>query len=206
MWERQALIKLRLVAGDGSLGADAEAVAESFAYGQGLDPKGIAEIHHLRTRMERELAREDLSQFNLKKGRGGIVDIEFLAQMLQLSHGYRYPGARKRATLEALRALTGHGILKKGEHRLLSEGYLFLRRLDHRLRLERDQSMNILEREPEKLQRVAQALGYKLHDKQSPGDLLLRDYERWRERIRSCYERCFETESEILFRGPTVLH
>ena len=198
LWERQALIKLRYTAGDRSLGTEAESVAEGFAYDKGLDQDGIAEIHHLRMRMERELAHEDDSQFNLKKGRGGLVDVEFLTQMLQLAHGHRYSGIRKRATLEALWAFRDHKILEKDDYRLLSEGYLFLRRLDHRLRLERDQSLDILEREPDKLHGVAQALGYKRRDNQSLGNLLLRDYEQWREQIRSCYERFFRGNAAVL--------
>lgn len=196
LWERQALIKLRCVAGDPRLGRHAERAAEGFVYGKGLTQDGIAEIHHLRMRMERELAKEDPSQFNLKKGKGGMVDIEFLAQMLQLTHGYRYPALRLRGTLEALRALHNHKIIKKSEYHLLSEGYLFLRHLDHRLRLERQLSIDMLEREAVKLQTVAQALGYRRRAKESPGDLLLRDYEEWRERIRSCYDRFFKPQSE----------
>jgi len=200
LWERQALIKARFVAGDPNLGHGAEEVAKSFAYGKGLSQGGIAEINHLRMRMERELAQEDHSQFNLKKGKGGLVDIEFLTQMLQLSHGYRHPEICQRGTLEALSALQDQKILKKSEYRLLSEGYLFLRRLDHRLRLERDRSIDILEREPEKLQGVAQALGYKgsskstKNDKENVGRLLLKDYELRRERIRLCYDRFFSPD------------
>ena len=197
LWERQALIKARFVAGERSLGTDAEQVAEDFAYGKRLTKEGIGEIHHLRMRMERELAQEDPSRFNLKKGKGGMVDIEFLTQMLQLSHGHRLPGIRRRRTLEALGALHHHEIIRKADSHLLSEGYLFLRRLDHRLRLLRDQSIDILEREPDQLHVVAQALGYKEPAKAGksnirPGDLLLRDYERRRERIRACYDRFFK--------------
>lgn len=192
LWERQALIKARFVAGDRSLGNEAEKVAEEFAYGRGLTPDGIEKIHHLRMRMERELAQENLSRFNLKKGKGGMVDIEFLTQMVQLSHAYRLPGIRQRGTLEALRTLHHHKVIRKAEYLLLSEGYLFLRRLDHRLRLLRDQSIDILEREGEQLYAVAQALGYKGNKRKSPGDLLLRDYELRRERIRACYDRFFK--------------
>lgn len=197
LWERQALIKSRFVAGDPELGREAEAITESFAYAAGLADEGIAEIHHLRMRMEKELAKEDPTRFNLKKGKGGMVDIEFLAQMLQLSHGYHLPDLRRRGTLDALKALMDHKMIKKSEYRLLSEGYLFLRRLDHRLRLERDQSIDILEREAVKLHAVAQALGYgspasrRKSGEKNDGELLLRDYELRRERIRACYERYF---------------
>lgn len=95
--------------------------------------------------------------------------------------------------METLRALDHHKILRKAEYRLLSEGYLFLRRLDHRLRLQRDQSIDIVEREPDQLHGVAQALGYKRRaEKKAPGELLLRDYELRRERIRACYNRYFQ--------------
>lgn len=192
LWERQALIKARSVAGDRSLGTEAEKVAESFAYGHGLTADGVAEIHYLRMRMEKELAQEDSTQFNLKKGKGGLVDIEFLTQMLELSHAYRAPSLRQRGTLEALKGLRKEKILSEADYQLLSEGYLFLRNLDHWLRLQRDQSIDILDREAEQLHGVAQALGYKGNKRKSPGELLLRDYELRRERIRACYGRFFK--------------
>jgi [glutamine synthetase] adenylyltransferase / [glutamine synthetase]-adenylyl-L-tyrosine phosphorylase len=170
-----------------------------------LTPEGIAEIHHLRMRMERELSGEDETRFNLKKGRGGLVDIEFLTQMLQLAHGFRYPELRRRETLQALKALNERKILKQGEYKLLADGYLFLRILDHRLRLERDQSIDAFEREPGRLERIAHALGYnnvRRDNRKRPskaGQKLLRDYESRREKIRSCYERYFllERRSQI---------
>ena len=197
LWERQALIKARSVAGDPALGKEIEKITESFAYGQGLTSKGVGEIHHLRMRMERELAGEDETRFNLKKGRGGLVDIEFLTQMLQLTHGCRHPELRRRETLQALKALKDKKILPQSEHKLLSDGYLFLRRLDHRLRLERDQSIDAFARDPGRLDGIAQGMGYetakKSRHKQTAraGQKLLRDYEARRERIRACYERYF---------------
>ncbi len=197
LWERQALIKVRCAAGDSNLGEEIEQVAQTFAYGQGLDEEGVGEIHHLRMRMERELAGEDETRFNLKKGRGGLVDIEFLTQMLQLAHGYRFNELRCRETLEALNALYGKNILKKAEYRLLFDGYLFLRRLDHRLRLERDQSIDAFEAEPVRLDGIAHALGYEGAKRDGKtrgaksGEKLLRDYQTRREKIRACYERYF---------------
>jgi glutamate-ammonia-ligase adenylyltransferase len=197
LWERQALIKARFVAGEPALGKQIERVTESFAYGQGLASEGIGEIHHLRMRMERELSGEDETRFNLKKGRGGLVDIEFLTQMLQLVHGFRYPELRRRETLQALTALNERKILKQGEYKLLADGYLFLRILDHRLRLERDQSIEAFEREPGRLERIAHALGYndvRRDNRQGPskaGQKLLRHYESRREKIRKCYENYF---------------
>jgi glutamate-ammonia-ligase adenylyltransferase len=201
LWERQALIKTRHVAGAAALGREVERITRAFAYGRSLTPEEIGEIHHLRMRMERELAGEDESRFNLKKGRGGLVDIEFLTQMLQLTYGYRSAKLRRRETLEALKMLHDEKILAGREYRLLAQGYLFLRRLDHRLRLERDQSIDAFDAEPERLQSIGLALGYnggpRRARKNNPGsgEKLLKEYRTRREQIRACYERYFRTEA-----------
>jgi glutamate-ammonia-ligase adenylyltransferase len=197
LWERQALIKTRFIAGDQALGKEIEKVAEGFAYGSGLSREGIEEIHYLRMRMERELAGEDETRFNLKKGRGGLVDIEFLTQMLQLSHGHRLRALRRRGTLDALQQLFDCKILKQAEYKLLFDGYQFLRRLDHRLRLERDQSIDAFEADPARLGGIARAMAYHVNRgnaataRTKSGLKLLRDYEAKRERIRACYEKYF---------------
>jgi glutamate-ammonia-ligase adenylyltransferase len=202
LWERQALIKTRFIAGDASLGKAAEKIIESCAYSSALPTDGVAEIHHLRMRMERELAGEGDNRFNLKKGRGGLVDIEFLTQMLQLAHGQRVAKLRQRQTLEALKALRDAKVLKPAEYHLLTDGYLFLRRLDHRLRLERDQSIDAFEAEPGRIDGIAKSLGYQIGKKNSrqgtpkSGAKLLRDYQARREKIRACYERYFLAKSD----------
>ncbi len=200
LWERQALIKSRFIAGDQTLGKAVETIIDHFAYSSGLPADGIAEIHHLRMRMERELAGEDETRFNLKKGRGGLVDIEFLTQMLQLAHGHRLAPLRRRETLAALGALHSEKILNSAEYEQLADGYLFLRRLDHRLRLERDQSIDAFDAEPGRVDGIAKALGYgdgmKAGQRSAAkfGKKLLQDYRSRREKIRSCYERYFLTK------------
>jgi glutamate-ammonia-ligase adenylyltransferase len=146
-------------------------------------------------RMERELAAENDMRFNLKKGRGGLVDIEFITQMLQLAHGHRFPKLRERSTLAALHALQEKKVLKPSEYHLLSGGYLFLRRLDHRLRLERDQSIDAFEANPGRLEGIALALGYGTANvsRRRSGEKLLREYRSRREQIRACYEHYFVT-------------
>ena len=141
LWERQALIKTRFIAGDAALGRAVERVIEQCAYVAGLTQEGVGEIHRLRMRMERELAGEDETRFNLKKGRGGLVDIQFLTQMLQLAHGHRLAGLRQRETLARWKALDAANILKPQRVSAARRRLSFLRQLDHRLRLERDQSI-----------------------------------------------------------------
>ena len=84
-WERQALLRARCCAGDRALGARVIEVAHEAAYERGAAP--AAEVHHLRGRMERELAREQPGRFDLKLGRGGLLDVEFAIQWLQMRHG-----------------------------------------------------------------------------------------------------------------------
>ena len=191
LWERQALIRARFAAGDADLGAEAEGIAERFAFQDNFGPQNAREIDHLRIRMERELAREDGSRFDVKTGRGGLVDVEFLVQMLQLRFGHEHAEVRVKDTLTATDALRRLRLLGARDHRTLVEGYGFLRRLGHRLRLERDHDTHVLEREPDKLRAVALALGYEGKGRRAPGTALLRDYERRRERIRACYDKFF---------------
>ena len=115
--------------------------------------------------------------------------------MLQLSHGHLHAKLRRRGTLDALKALHVERILKNDEYRVLLKGYLFLRRLDHRLRLERDQSIDAFEAEPGRLDGIAKALGYDANQarkrKSTSGEKLLREYQASREKIRACYARHF---------------
>jgi glutamate-ammonia-ligase adenylyltransferase len=191
LWERQALIKARVVAGDLALKRPVEEMLEQFAYGGTIDAAGVAEIDRLRSRMEQELAKEWTGRFNIKTGRGGIVDIEFLVQMLQLRYGQRLPALRQRATLPALEALYACGILAEEDYRTLTQGYRFLRTLENRLRIEQDQPVEALEGDGGHLIALARRLGYEGED---AAGRLLADYQGQREAIRACYNKLFARE------------
>lgn len=191
LWERQALIKARAVAGDSDLAAEVDPLFERFAYAAPLTAAQVAEIRRLRGRMETELAKETDRQFNIKTGRGGIVDIEFLVQMLQLRYAPDRPHLRRRNTLDALAALAEAGVLSAADTRILEQGYRFLRRLENRLRIERDQPVEALEGDAQQLTALARRMGYAGAD---AGARLLDDYRRQREAIRAAYSRLFEHE------------
>src|SRR5207245_2607549 len=127
LWERQALIKARVVAGAPALGARLEAIVAEFVYGRGLSPAEVAEIAGVRARIERERGAADEQAVNIKTGRGGLVDVEFLVQMLQLRHGQAHPAVRVRDTPGAITALAAAGLLPPADARALAEGYAFLR-------------------------------------------------------------------------------
>jgi glutamate-ammonia-ligase adenylyltransferase len=135
--------------------------------------------------MEKELAREAGGKYNIKTGRGGIVDVEFATQLLQLRHGYQYPQVRSGNTLRALEELFGHGLLSQPEYRTLSEGYRFLRKLENSLRIVNDLSVDGFDPEAEEAGVWARRLGYA-----DQGELV-RDYHFHSDRIREIYLNLF---------------
>jgi glutamate-ammonia-ligase adenylyltransferase len=141
LWERQAMLKARSVAGDRAFGKRVEALVRSFVYERPLPDDAASEILRLRRRMEVELGRERDDRLNLKVGRGGVVDVEFATQYMQLVHGPAIPAVRTRATLKALYELWRAGALAEEPYRALEEGYRFLRGLEVRLRLTHDASI-----------------------------------------------------------------
>ena len=191
LWERQALIKARAVVGDSALATRMNALFEDFVYDSSISVTDVAEIQRLRGRMELELAAETDERFNIKTGRGGIVDIEFLVQMLQLRYGWRFPAVRQRNTLAALDALTACQVISHEESRVLEQGYRFLRKLENRLRIERDQPVEALGSDAEQLTPLARRMGY---EGPEAGSHVLAEYHKQRETIRSCYSRLFERE------------
>jgi glutamate-ammonia-ligase adenylyltransferase len=190
LWERQAMIKARAVAGDAGLGEEVEAIVDRFVYARPLAADQVAEIHRLRMRLERELAGDEREEANVKTGRGGLLDIEFMVQMKQLRHGADLPSVRRRATRHALQALADAGAVAQDEARALEESYAFLRALTNRLRIERDQPVESLEREGEGLPALARRLGY-VGGNDEVASALLADFDGHRERVRALYESWF---------------
>jgi glutamate-ammonia-ligase adenylyltransferase len=141
LWERQALLKCRFVAGDRDFGKRVEETVSRFIFGRPLPPDTPAEIHRLRKRMETELGKERRDRLNLKVGRGGIVDVEFAVQYLQLVHGPGNRSLRARSTLKSLYELYRENILSGEDFRVMDEGYRFLRTMEVSLRLSHDASI-----------------------------------------------------------------
>ncbi len=143
-WERQALIKARPVTGDAPFVETIRNLFLQTTY-RPSDPKEIAqEIHALRLRMQNELARERPGFYNIKTGRGGMIDIEFATQYLQLVHGLSHGEVRCPNTLEALQALEQSGLLEQSLAKDLQDAYLFYRELETRIRLVLERSSDEL--------------------------------------------------------------
>ena len=188
IWERQALTKARVSLGGPQLKEAVEQVIERAVYGGGAGERVRSEIHRLRMRMENELARETVGSYNIKTGRGGMVDVEFIIQFLQLKHGSEHREIRNCNTLLALDAMRRLDLVPENDYQALAEGYRFLRRLENRLRIIHDYSMNDLGGPLKYLNKLARRLGYDALLK-NPGEALMADYERVTSAVRAVYER-----------------
>ena len=142
----------------------------------------------MRMRMEMEIGVESATRLNLKQGRGGLVDVEFVAQMMALVHGHQHPPLRKRSTLELLVELETLGLLNPDEAAALRDGYDFLARLENRLRIESDQPAWAVPTDPDALRPLARRMGYE--GSEAPQQLLS-DLRARREAIRTAFTSCF---------------
>jgi glutamate-ammonia-ligase adenylyltransferase len=187
-WERLALLRARLAAGDPDLGKRAMAIAEEAAYEGGGDLGALArDVDRLRQRMERELACERPGRYDIKFGRGGLVDIEFSVQLLQLRHGDN-PAVRSSDTRCAIAALTEAGALSLEQAITLREGYIFLRRIEQRIRVVHADDGHLLEEDAAGLSSLARRLGIHAAPQASAAKILLESYAAMRDRIRGCYD------------------
>ena len=140
----------------------------------------------MRERMEREIAAESGGRYNSKLGRGGLVDVEFAVQFLQLCYGGAHPEVRSPSTPVALEALRKSGLLAASEFAPLQRGYRFLRRLESRLRIVRDRSVDRLPESGPELLRLARRMGY---SGSAAGAVLLADYQRSTAEVRAAFLR-----------------
>jgi glutamate-ammonia-ligase adenylyltransferase len=187
LWERQALIKARVIQSDSKLSEKLRKAIEHHAYDAPLPDNIKEEIARIRNRMEKEIGREQNDRFNIKTGRGGMVDVEFIAQYLQLVHGATNADLHVTNTVKALQKLNLAGILTDDETTTLKAGYKFLRRLENMLRLVHDQSIHELPNDATYLSILARRIGYQ--DDSQPGQALLEAYRTKTEGIRDIFTR-----------------
>jgi glutamate-ammonia-ligase adenylyltransferase len=184
IWERQALIRATPAAGNLELGAKVIKTVNHFIYEEPLPKDFDKEIHRLRFRMEKELAKESSQKLNIKTGKGGTVDIEFLVQMLQLKYGGKYKDVRVQNTLDALIGLRKDGLMEDGEFQILKEGLYFLKKMENLLRLLHDRSINELYESD--FQKLASEL-----DMKNEGHKLKKEYISKTNKIRKIYDKYF---------------
>ncbi|MBT5536631.1 hypothetical protein HOK31_26445, partial [Candidatus Poribacteria bacterium] len=185
LWERQATLKARVVAGSDDVGAAYMSVAAAFAYGDGLTAEEAAAIYSVRARKEDKVAREGDRLHNVKSGHGGVVDIEFLAQALQIRHGHADLELRSTNTVEAIDVLLVAGHLTTHQADRLRATYVFLRFVEDRLQIVDNRPMSALPSDPVALGKLTRRLGYE------ESETFLTEYHRRTEEVRDIFEDVF---------------
>src|SRR5947208_566278 len=160
LWERQALIKARVAAGDLRVGARFMALAREAVYRPGLDARIVPAIRAMKGQIDRTLVEAGRTATNVKLGRGGIREVEFLVQALQLLYGGEDAWLRERNTLKATFRLTERGYLVPDLGRMLSEAYVHLRSVEHRLQILHEFQTHTLPASPLELGRLARRVGF----------------------------------------------
>ncbi len=192
IWERQAMTRARVVAGNPEVGARFLKIAQEFTYSPRLDYGNLIEIARLRERMEMELAKENKKGRNVKLGFGGLADIEFAVQIQQLMYGEKAPGLRSTNTLTALQDLSQLGFMDDVDAAEMRDGYLFLRNLECSLRLFSERSANCLPTDPGALVGVARMLGMDMKKDQERVAAFDEEYRRVTGRVRALYRKIID--------------
>ena len=159
-WERVALIKARRIAGSRELAYEFLRQHQPFIYPHSPTPDLLDEIARIKRRIERDALGKDKLDRDVKLGRGGIREIEFVVQTLQFIHGGRHAFLQETSTLSALRALAGLELIPRAEVVDLDRAYRFLRQVEHRLQIEAEQQTHTVPRDPVALKRLANSFGF----------------------------------------------
>jgi glutamate-ammonia-ligase adenylyltransferase len=182
LWEKQALLKARVVAGDAALGQLFLKRASPMIF-SALPDQAREAVRGMKQKIESELAKKGRLWGEVKLGSGSIRDVEFLVQYLQLIHGGAEPAVRSFNTLDALVRLADLGFLHADEYRVLTDGYVFLRGIEHALQLAHNKQVHELPRDETELVYLARRLDFET------GPQFVAHYERHRQAVRSIYER-----------------
>jgi glutamate-ammonia-ligase adenylyltransferase len=195
-WERFALLRARPVGGDPQAGRELLERLRPFVWRRYFDYAALEGLRELKSLVDAEVRRRDREQ-DLKLGPGGIREIEFRVQLESIVRGGRDPGLRTGNTLELIALLAERGILGAAEAAGLAQAYRFLRRLENRVQMLRDEQLHRLPEDPHTRERIARALGH-------PGfEALLATLDGHRERVTAAFERALP-QSAAAATAPTA--
>ncbi len=185
-WEFQALLKARPVAGDLALGERYVAALSPLVWSAASRDGFVVDVQQMRRRVEAHVPSAEADR-QLKLGPGGLRDIEFAVQLLQLVHGRADPTLRSGNTIRALGALADGGYVGRDDAASLAEAYRFLRTLEHRLQLRRLRRTHLMPAEPSALRIIGRSLGY-LSD---PVEQLTTQWRKHALEVRRLHEKLF---------------
>jgi glutamate-ammonia-ligase adenylyltransferase len=204
-WEFQALLKARQVAGDDELGMAFITAAAERIWARPFGADELRAVRAMKARVEGDVARRRMTARELKRGPGGIRDIEFAVQLLQLVHGRADPDLRSPNTLIALGELASAGYVAAADATALEEAYRFLRATEHRLQLVEDQQTHTLPTSVAARVRLARVMGFRDDAEATALAQFSRQLQRHQATVRSIHERLFFRpllEAFTAHRGP----
>lgn len=185
-WEFQALLKARFAAGDADLGQAYLDAVSPFIWEASTRENFVRDVRRMRTRVIENIPSAERDR-QLKLGAGGLRDVEFAVQLLQLVHGRGDESLRSPTTLEALRELTEGGYVGRRDGAAMEEAYEFLRTLEHRIQLFRLRRNHVVPDDPEELRRLGRSMGYR----QQPAEHLEKDWHAHKRLVRRLHEKLF---------------
>lgn len=209
-WERQALIKVRPCAGDVELGEEFKLRIEPFVFRRYLNSIEIAEIQAMKRRIEHRSHKAGASEIDVKTGFGGIRDVEFVVQFLQLLNGCTLSQLRCNNTLQAIDSLRESACLTESEHVTLRDNYIFLRKIEHRIQLMDDRQTHSIPSDRRSRFILARLMGYhplnSWENPDSPFERFSREYQKVatenHEILNKLLHDTFRTDEE---KGPDLL-
>ena len=185
-WEFQALLKARAVAGDPELGSKYVDAVLPLVWAAADRDGFVPEVQQMRQKVEQHVPAKDADR-QLKLGRGGLRDVEFSVQLLQLVHGRSDVMLRSSNTLIALESLATWGYVGREDASSLAGAYRFLRTLEHRIQLHRMMRSHVIPRDEDDLRRLGRALGFT----RDPGKELIDAWQRRAHEVRRIHEKLF---------------
>ncbi|MGZ4619060.1 MAG: bifunctional [glutamine synthetase] adenylyltransferase/[glutamine synthetase]-adenylyl-L-tyrosine phosphorylase [Frankiaceae bacterium] len=185
-WEFQALLKARPVAGDPEIGGRFVATVEPLVWSAAGRADFVPDVRQMRRRVEGSLPRRSAER-ELKLGPGGLRDVEFAVQLLQLVHGRTDESLRSAATLRALAALAAGGYVGRPDAAGLARSYRFLRSAEHRLQLQRLRRTHTIPTDPAALRWLGRSLGFT----SDPAEEFLAEHARHAREVRRLHEKLF---------------
>ena len=197
-WEKMALLRARPVAGDAHLGAEFMALIQPFIYQRHLDPEGIRQLQGMKQQIDAQIADKAQSRTNVKLGLGGIREIEFFVQILQLLFGGRSPALQERHTLRALTKLHSAGLISAEVAATLRQTYEYLRRIEHYLQMEQGSQTHTLPRSAAQQQRLARHFGYGTWEE------FYHDYVQRTDTVHTLFTAAFEGDPAVFATPPGV--
>ncbi|MDQ1535852.1 MAG: [glutamine synthetase] adenylyltransferase / [glutamine synthetase]-adenylyl-L-tyrosine [Actinomycetota bacterium] len=185
-WEFQALLKARTVAGDAELGRDYLDAIGPLVWQAASRDHFVEDVQSMRRRVEEHVPAAESAR-QLKLGPGGLRDVEFSVQLLQLVHGRADSALRSGTTLEALEALSMGGYVAREDAAVLDDSYRLLRTLEHRIQLFRLRRTHLMPSDKADLRRLGRAVGHR----SDPGSAVVTQWQQQAREVRRIHERLF---------------